>query len=303
MSRTITSQLRLPANWLLRCLLPGAFLSGLVCAQQQYPQQSGYAQEAPRLAPQQLDQLVGRIALYPDPLLAQVLTASTYSNEIPDAATWAVQHSNLRGGALAAAIQADQLSFDPSVIALLPFPSVLDQMARDMAWTQELGNAVLSQRPDLMDAVQQMRQQALSYGYLQSNSYERVVPAPGEIQIVSVNPDLYYVPVYDPYVVYVRPRLGFYVGSAIRFGPAITIGGFFSPWGWRGAGFGWRERNIIIDNRPWARTWENRRIYAHPYANPQPRYEGPRVERHEVNRGPERDHREDRREGRHDDRH
>jgi hypothetical protein len=271
---------------------------------QQYPQQPGYAQAPPALSPQQLDQLVSRIALYPDPLLAQVLTASTYSNQIPDAATWAVQHSNLRGEALSAAIQADQLPFDSSVIALLPFPSVLDQMARDMAWTQQLGNAVLAQRPDVMDAVQHMRQEALGYGYLQSNQYVRVIPAPGEIQIVPVNPALYYVPVYDPYVVYVRPRPGFYVGSAIRFGPAVTIGAYFSPWGWGGTGFGWRQHTILIDRRPWVRTWDNRAVYAHPYASPRPHYEGPRVERHEVYRAPEHDrHDGHHEEGRHDDHH
>jgi hypothetical protein len=84
------------------------------------------------LAPQQLDQLVGAIALYPDPLLAQVLTASTYSTEIPDAATWAVQHQYLKGSDLARAIQDDQLPWDSSVMALLPFPSILDQMARNV---------------------------------------------------------------------------------------------------------------------------------------------------------------------------
>jgi Protein of unknown function (DUF3300) len=119
-----------------------------------------------------LDQLVSRIALYPDGLLAQVLTASTYANEIPDAAAWANQHSYLRGDDLARAIQEDNLPWNPSVVALLPFPSVLDQMARDMAWTQQLGNAVLAQRGNVMDAVQRMRQQAYDYGYLRSNPYE-----------------------------------------------------------------------------------------------------------------------------------
>src|SRR5665213_1601706 len=100
---------------------------------QPYPQQQpAYSQAPPLLPPQQLDQLVGTIALYPDPLLVQVLTASTYSNEIPDAATWAGQHQYLRGPDLARAIQDDRLPWDSSVIALLPFPSVLDQMARDL---------------------------------------------------------------------------------------------------------------------------------------------------------------------------
>ena len=225
---------------------------------------------------------MGRIALYPDGLLAQVLTAATYFNEIPDAATWAVQHSYLKGDALARAIQEDALPWDPSVIALLPFPSVLDQMARDMAWTQQLGNAVLAQRPEIMDAVQRMRQQALNYGYLQSNQYIRVVPAPGEIAIVPVSPEVYYVPVYNPYVVFVRPRPGFFVGRAIGFGPVVTVGAAFGPWGWGGAGFGWREHAILIDRRPWVRTWANHAVYVHPYAQPRPHFEGPRVERHDF---------------------
>ena len=98
--------------------------------------------------PPQLDQLVKRIALYPDPLLAQVLTASTFWDVIPEAAAWANQHSMLHGDQLAAAIEEDHLPWDPSVLALLPFPQVLNMMAGDPGWTQALGNAVLVQRPD-----------------------------------------------------------------------------------------------------------------------------------------------------------
>ena len=110
---------------------------------------------------QQLDGMVERIALYPDPLVAQVLTGSTFWNGIPDAAAWANQHSYLRADELSRAMYEDNLSFDPSVLALIPFPSVLDMMARDPGWSQALGNAVLSQRPDVMDAVQRMRQKAM----------------------------------------------------------------------------------------------------------------------------------------------
>ena len=198
---------------------------------QQYPQ---YGQQQPPLqAPQQLDQLISRIALYPDGLLAQVLTASTYRDQIPDAATWAMGHQGMRGDQLAAAVNADRLPFDQSVMALLPFPTVLDQMARDPNWTQQLGAAVLGQRGDVMDAVQRMRQQAYDYGYLRSSQYDQVVyHGPGSIEIVPVAPGYYAVPIYDPRVVYVRPRPGIYVGSAIRFGPAISIGAAFAPWGW-----------------------------------------------------------------------
>jgi Protein of unknown function (DUF3300) len=233
------------------------------------------------MAPQQLDQLVQRIALYPDPLLAQVLTASTYWNEIPDAATWAQQHATLTGDPLAQAIQSDNLPWDPSILALLPFPSVLDMMARDPQWTGTLGNAVLSQKPDVMDAVQRQRQQARTYGYLAPNAYDNVVDDGGYIEIQPINPAYYYVPVYNPAVVFYAPRPGFVIGGAIRFGPVVTIGPAFGVFGWYGAGFGWRAHAIMIDHQPWGRTYYNRGVYVHPYAHPYVRPAGPRVEVHE----------------------
>jgi hypothetical protein len=235
----------------------------------------------PPVAPQQLDQLVQQIALYPDPLLAQVLTASTFWDQIPDATTWAQQHSGLTGDALAQAIQTDNLPWDPSVLALLPFPTVLDMMARDPQWTGTLGNAVLSQRPDVMDAVQRQRQAAQNYGYLASNSYDTVADDGGYVEIQPVNPAYYYVPVYSPAVVFYAPRRGFVVGTAIRFGPVVTIGPAFGVFGWGGAGFGWGGHTILIDHRPWGRTFYNRRAYVHPYAHPYIRPAGPRVENHE----------------------
>lgn len=260
-----------------------------------YPPQAAYSQQPPLQSPQQLDQLVGPIALYPDGLLAQVLTAATYSNEIVDAATWSTQHSYLHGEQLAAAMRADNLQFDPSVMALLPFPQVLDYMARNMNWTYQLSSAVLAQRPEVMDAVQRMRQQAYNYGYLRDprfDQYERVVyGGPGNIEIVSASPDLYYVPAYSPFVVFAPPRPR--MGVVFNFGPGIAIGGAFAPFGWAHVGFGWREHSILIDDRPWARTW-NTRGYVHPYAEPYRRGPGPRVEEHREMRRDERreEHRE-----------
>ena len=127
-------------------------------------------QAPPSFTPDQLDHIVSRIALYPDPLLAQVLTASTFPDQIPDAAQWADDHHYLTGQELADAIQQDQLPWDPSVQALLPFPSVLGMMASDMSWTNDLGNAVLGDRDAVMDAVQWMRKKAMDYGYLRSNA-------------------------------------------------------------------------------------------------------------------------------------
>ena len=239
----------------------------------------------PVYEPQQLEQLVAPIALYPDPLLAQVLTASTFSNEIPDADGWARSHSYLTGDALARAINEDNLPWDPSVIALLPFPAVLDRMAGDMGWTQDLGNAVLADRASVMDAIQDERQRAYNYGYLRSNQQYRVVTAgPGDIEIVPVNPLAIYLPYYDPNIVFFRPRPGFAIAGAITFGPGIFVNAFV-PWGWGGISFGWRAHSIIINNRPWERTWINQDRYVHPYAAPaRPRIANPapRVERHEL---------------------
>lgn len=237
----------------------------------------------PNFDPQQLEQMIAPIALYPDPLLAQVLTASTFSDQIPDADGWARAHSYLTGDALARAISEDNLPWDPSVIALLPFPSVLDRMAGDMGWTQDLGDAVLANRGAVMDAVQDERQRAYNYGYLRTGPQYRVVTAgPGDIEILPVNPLAIYVPYYDPNIVFFRPRAGFFVGGAITFGPGIYVTAF-APWGWGGISFGWRTHNIIVNNRQWERTWVNRGTYVHPYALPaRPRVAGPRVERHEL---------------------
>jgi hypothetical protein len=242
-----------------------------------------YPPEPP--APQQLDAMVGRIALDPDPLLAQVLTASTYWDQIPDAAGWARAHSYLSGDELARAIEADRLPWDPSVIALLPFPSTLDMMAGDMNWTQQLGNAVLADRGSVMDAIQSQRALALNNGYLRTNGQIRVVTTPGDIEILPADPAVVYVPYYDPYVVYSRPRPGFATGATISFGPRVVVGSF-APWGWGGGGLGWREHRIIVNNRPWE----------HRYAGPRPRVEDRHVERHELReyRRPE-EHRRDRR--------
>lgn len=270
--------------------------------QQQYPQpqqppqqqQPYYGQEPPQgqqppvFAPQQLDGMVGRIALYPDPLLAQILTASTFYNQIMDAAGWSRAHSYLSPDQMAHAIQEDQLPWDPSVIGLLPFPSVLNIMSGDMNWTQQLGNAVLADRAAVMDAIQRQRSLSMSYGYLRSGPQYRVVNAgPGDIEILPVDPGYIYVPYYDPYIVFARPRPGFFIGGAISFGPRIGIS-VFAPWGWGGISFGWRSHAIIVNNRPWERSWVNRGVYVHPYIAPRYNGNGHYVEHHEMHDFPER---------------
>jgi hypothetical protein len=251
-----------------------------------------FAQEPPPYYPaSQLDQMASRIALYPDPLLAQVLAAATFPDQIPDAARWADEHHYLTGQALADAIQADQLPWDPSVQALLPFPSVLDMMASDMGWTRDLGNAFLAQQQDVMDAVQRERHKAYEYGYLRSNS-AIVVGAGPYITIAPVNPAFIVVPAYSPAVVFFPPRPGFVVRGAIRFGWGVTIGAAFRPWGW-GIGFArfdWGEHRVFIDNDRWGRTWVNRGVYVHPYPEVRRfRPEERRPEMHEMHKRNERE--------------
>src|SRR6202161_4275884 len=159
----------------------------------------------PSFSPEQLDKLVSRIALYPDPLLAQVLAASTFPDQIPEAAKWADEHHYLTGDELAKAISEDHLSWDPSVQALLPFPSVLEMMASDMKSTRDLGDAFLAQHQDVMDAIQRMRQKAKDFGYLRSN--DRIIVSGGPyIEILPVDPAFICVPAYDPLVVFFSAR-------------------------------------------------------------------------------------------------
>jgi hypothetical protein len=248
--------------------------------QPQYGQEPSQA-PPPSYSPEQLDRLVSRIALYPDPLLAQVMAAATFPDQIPDAARWADEHHYLRGDELAHAISDDRLPWDPSVQALLPFASVLDTMASDMNWTGDLGNAFLAERQDVMDAVQRMRQKARDYGYLRSNDQIRVSGGP-YIEIEPVNTDYMVVPAYDPLIVYAAPRPGFYVGGAIGFGFGVGLGLAFRPWGWGYDRFDWGRHVVIINNQPWGRGWGNRGVYAHAY--------GPGVRRWEPARRAE-DHR------------
>jgi hypothetical protein len=223
------------------------------------------AQDAPYYSPDQLDHLVSRVALYPDPLLAQVLAAATYPDEIQDADRWAEQHRNLSGGELADRIQDDQLPWDPSVQALLPFPNVLDTMASNMGWTTDLGNAFLANQQDVMWAVQRMRQRARDYGYLRSGP-QIVVGGEPYITIMPSRPDYVVVPYYDPVVVYARPRPGFVIGAAIGFRFGVGLGVAFRPWGWGYNRISWNERVVIVNNAPWHRTWVNRTVYVHPYS-------------------------------------
>jgi hypothetical protein len=242
---------------------------------------SSFAQALPSFTPEQLDRIVARIALYPDPLLAQILTASTFPDQIPEAAQWADEHHYLTGAELARAIEDDHLWWDPSVQALLPFPSVLEMMASDMAWTNELGDAVLADRVGVMDAAQRMRHKAWEYGYLRSNGQIIVSNGP-YITIEPVNPDYLVVPVYDPFIVFAPPRPGFFVGGAITFGFGVTLGAWFRPWGWGACRIGWGEHAIFINGVRWDRGWANRGFYVHGYSGLHRWVGANRLERHEL---------------------
>jgi hypothetical protein len=240
-----------------------------------------FAQAPPTFSAEQLDNIVAGIALYPDPLLAQTLTASTFPDQIPDAAEWADEHHYLTGADLANAIQDDHLSWDPSVQALLPFPSVLDMMASGAAWTNDLGNAVLEQPSDVMDAVQRKRKEAAEYGYLRTNA--RIVVSGGPyITIEPAKPDFIAVPVYDPLIVFAPPPPDYSVGGAIVFGFGATLGVSFRPWGWGAWRIAWDSHAIFINNVRWEHTWANRANYAHAYPGLHRYVAADRGEHHEL---------------------
>ena len=161
-----------------------------------------FAQEAPAkvFKQEELEQLLAPIALYPDDLLTQILMASTYPLEVVQAERWAKQNKSLKGDALKAALE--KQPWDDSVKALVPFPEVITMMSEKLEWTQKLGDAFLAQQKDVMDTVQKLRRKASEAGNLKS-SKEQEVKKEGDIIIVeSANPQVVYVPAYNPTVVY-----------------------------------------------------------------------------------------------------
>jgi len=246
--------------WIL-LLLP---VSALVVAQDQPPppEQAPPEQAGPpvqALSPEQLANLVAPIALYPDSLLSQVLVAATYPLEIVEAAQWLQQNRNLRGAQLVEA--ARQQNWDASIQALVVFPDVLTRLNSDIRWTTDLGNAFLGQQADVMNAVQRLRAQASQAGRLQSNSQVNVTTqtqgGQAAIDIQPVDPQVVYVPVYNPAYMWGPPAYGFYpplfypeIGFGFGFGPGIYIGSFFGGLGWGGWGWGpnWFGGSIFLNN-------------------------------------------------------
>ncbi len=220
------------------------------------------AQPGGLLSPQQLDDLVAPIALYPDPLLAEVLPASTYPMEIAEAEQWVQDHPKWKPSKLMD--EAKKQNWDPSVQGLVAFPQVLARLTQDMSWTTQLGNAFLAEQADVMQAVQRMRSQALAKGTLRSTPQVTVTTETQNGQpVISVqpaNPDVWYVPNYNPVYVWGPPVWGvypplLYPGIDLGFGwfPGIDIGLFFGGWGgWGWGGWGWYPNwyagNIFIDH-------------------------------------------------------
>ena len=213
-------------------VIVGLALSSTAFAQQAQSQEMTTTQETPKLASGELDSLVAPIALYSDPLLAQTLAASTYPLEIIQLQQWMDRNKNLTGKALADAVA--KQPWDPSVQGLVEFPDVVQRMAGNIQWTTDLGNAFLAQQSDVMDAVQRMRAKAQGTGNLKTSAQqtvqtETVSSGKQVIAIEPANPDVVYVPSYDPTVVYgpppprvpllplhvsgLRARNGFNVGS------------------------------------------------------------------------------------------
>jgi hypothetical protein len=208
-----------------------------------------------------LEQLVAPIALYPDALVAQVLTASTYPEQVADADRW-LREQGYAPEQIAAG--ADAQPWDPSVKALTAFPQVLSQMDQNLHWTSELGAAYYNQPQDTLEAVQQMRQRAREAGNLQSTPQQAVNYDQGNIEVAPVNPETVYVPSYDPWAVYgepVSPYPGFslvdVVGSffassfapGVRFGAGIAMSAFTqAPWGWLGWGLDWLAQSVLFDH-------------------------------------------------------
>src|SRR5271166_3207213 len=216
------------------------------------------------LSATQIDELVSPIALYPDALVAQILAASTYPDQVVTANSWLQANSKLNAAELVK--QVDQQSWDPSVKALTQFPSVLDNMAKNLSWTSALGDAFYNQQADVMAAVQRLRKQAKAAGNLKSTQQQTVTTEnQGGQQVIVIqpaNPQVVYVPTYNPTVVYGTPyyppgysTAALVTTGIISFGVGMAVGAAISGgWGWNSWGCGWHggtvnyNRNVYVSN-------------------------------------------------------
>jgi Protein of unknown function (DUF3300) len=242
--------------FLCGCLVLASMPDGLA-----YPTGASSSQQPPQAAqqsPEQLQQLVAPIALYPDPLIGQILAAATYPTEVVEAQQWMQQNHGLTGDALAKEV--DKQSWDPSVKALTQFPAVLANLNQNLAWTSELGDAYVNQQQDLTQAIQMMRQRAKNAGTLKSTPQESVTTEGETIVIQPASTDAVYVPQYDPWVVYGSPLAvfpgwspfpGLYAyGPGIAFGLGIGVGLFAGyGWGWNHWGCDWHGGGAVFNHQ------------------------------------------------------
>src|SRR6516164_2748334 len=251
-------------RYLLTCVCTVALVPGDTMANTPSPaapQSSSSQQQSAKIPPDQLDSLVAPIALYPDPLLAQTLAASTYPLEIIQLQQWLAKNPGLKDKALADAVA--KQPWDPSIQALAGLPDLVKRLADNITWTTDLGNAFLAQQSDVMDAVQRMRKKAESTGNLKSSEQQKVetkvVESKQVIVIEQANPQVVYVPSYNPTVVYgppvyayppvTYPPPGYYAaGMAISFGIGVAMGAAWGGgWGW-GCGWGGNDVDINVNN-------------------------------------------------------
>lgn len=219
-------------------------------------------QSVPLASREQLESLIAPIALYPDELLGQILVASTYPLEIVQLSQWMEKNGGLKDKALVDAVK--KQNWDASVQALVAFPDVVKQLSGNIQWTTDLGNAVLAQQSDVMDAVQNMRGQAKSSGKLESNEQQKVKTEVVENKTVVVieptNPEVVYVPTYSPTAVWgataypyppiAYPPAGYVATGLISFAAGVATRaawghGWGGGWGW---GCGWGDNDININN-------------------------------------------------------
>ncbi len=236
----------------------------------QAPAQEAQAPPYAQQTPDQLQQLVAPIALYPDSLVAQILAASTFPEQVVEADRWVQANPDLKGDALGKAV--DQQPWDPSVKALAAFPSVLGNMDKNLSWTSSLGDAYYNQQQDVMDAVQVMRRRAQEAGNLKTTPQQTVATQDSNISIEPASPDVVYVPAYDPWLVYGGPVVawpGWYPYPGIWFGgPYLSFGlgfgiGWFGGfgWGWGHWGFDWHNHYAMYNHGRYysgSRTFYNR---------------------------------------------
>jgi hypothetical protein len=244
-------------------------------AGQAEPQAFGGALPVKQETPDELNQLVAPIALYPDALVAEILAAATYPAEVVEADRWLQDNRGLKADAFAQAIDAQ--SWDASVKALTQFPSVLAMLDKNLAWTSALGDAYVTASQNVLDAIQAMRQRAQQAGNLPSTPAENVSTQGQTIVIEPADPEVIYVPQYDPWVVYGAP-LAFYpgwigapgvfiAGPGIAFGLGIDIGVFGGfGWGWHQWGTDWQGHNVMYHHHRYdshSPTFANHHDFGH----------------------------------------